>query len=233
MRCFERHDAAGPAPESMSVSERPRTERNPDVTRKRILDAAFNAIYRNGYQGTRLGEIIDATGLTKGALYHHFPNKQALGYAVVDEIIREMLLDMWVRPLDASADPYRTLIDMVAMLGSSVGGQLSSLGCPLNNLAQEMSPLDEGFRMRLDAVYTEWHDALMSVLVQARQEGTIRQDIDPDAVATFIIASLEGCIGMSKNAQSVQRLTGCTKGLVDYLESMREHVRDNRVTASI
>lgn len=204
----------------MSLPARTRTERNPDATRARILSAAFDAMYRNGYQGTRLGEIIESTGLTKGALYHHFPNKQALGYAVVDEIIREMLLDMWVKPLRASDDPYATLIDTIGALSGRVGEQLSSLGCPLNNLAQEMSPLDEGFRTRLDAVYREWQDALEFALNHARQDETIRQDVDTAAVATFIIASLEGCIGMSKNAQSVARLTICGRGLVDYLESL-------------
>lgn len=204
----------------MSLPARTRTERNPDATRARILSAAFDAMYRNGYQGTRLGEIIATTGLTKGALYHHFPNKQALGYAVVDEIIREMLLDVWVRPLRASDDPYATLIDTIGALSGRVGEQLSSLGCPLNNLAQEMSPLDEGFRTRLDAVYREWQDALEFALNHARQDETIRQDVDTAVVATFIIASLEGCIGMSKNAQSVARLTICGRGLVDYLESL-------------
>lgn len=204
----------------MSLPARTRTERNPDATRARILSAAFDAMYRNGYQGTRLGEIIESTGLTKGALYHHFPNKQALGYAVVDEIIREMLLDMWVKPLRVSDDPYATLIDTIGALSGRVGEQLSSLGCPLNNLAQEMSPLDEGFRTRLDAVYREWQDALEFALNHARQDETIRQDVDTAAVATFIIASLEGCIGMSKNAQSVARLSICGKGLVEYLESL-------------
>lgn len=204
----------------MSLPARTRTERNPDATRARILSAAFDAMYRNGYQGTRLGEIIESTGLTKGALYHHFPNKQALGYAVVDEIIREMLLDMWVKPLRVSDDPYATLIDTIGALSGRVGEQLSSLGCPLNNLAQEMSSLDEGFRTRLDAVYREWQDALEFALNHARQDKTIRQDVDTVVVATFIIASLEGCIGMSKNAQSVARLSICGKGLVEYLESL-------------
>jgi AcrR family transcriptional regulator len=93
-----------------------RIERNPDLTRQRILDAAFMEIYRNGFQGMRLDDVLAVTGLTKGALYHHFPNKRALGYAVVDEVILPMIEAMWLQPLKNAADPLQGLITVVEQL---------------------------------------------------------------------------------------------------------------------
>jgi AcrR family transcriptional regulator len=198
-----------------------RGERNPDRTRRQILDAAFQEIYRNGYQGTRLDEVIAATGLTKGALYHHFPNKQALGYAVVDEVIRGFVRQFWLDPLADSSDPLATMIDFLDNLDTLLGGQIVTLGCPMNNLAQEMSPLDEGFRTRLDAVYQEWRGGIRGALERAQRDGRIRTNIDCDHAATFVLAALSGCIGVAKNAQSREQLRICGMGLIDYLRSLQ------------
>jgi AcrR family transcriptional regulator len=198
-----------------------RIERNPDATRKRILDAAFAEIYRNGFQGMRLDEVLAATGLTKGALYHHFPNKRALGYAVVDEIILPMVDGMWLQPVKRADDPLQGLVSAVEQLPDQKPKEIIQYGCPLNNLAQEMSPLDEGFRQRLDYIFRLWHDVTEEALERARQKGQIRADIDCDATATFVTAALEGCIGIAKNAQNKERLRICNRGLVDYLYSLR------------
>jgi AcrR family transcriptional regulator len=198
-----------------------RIERNPDVTRQRILEAAFLEIYRNGFQGMRLDEVLAATGLTKGALYHHFPNKRALGYAVVDEVILPMFEGMWLQPLKSAPDPLQGLVTVVERLPDTKPPEIIQYGCPLNNLAQEMSPLDEGFRQRLDYIFRVWHDVTEEALERARQKGQIREDVDCDATATFIQAALEGCIGIAKNAQSKERLHICNRGLIDYIHSLR------------
>ena len=67
------------------------TAKQPDITRDRILDAAFQEIHKYGFQAASLSNILDRTGLTKGALYHHFPDKDRLGHAVIEEVIREAL----------------------------------------------------------------------------------------------------------------------------------------------
>lgn len=198
-----------------------RLDRKPDRTRRAILDAAFHEIYRNGYQGMRLDVVLAATGLTKGALYHHFPNKQALGYAVVDEVIRGFLHELWLQPLAESTHPLDRLIEFIGNLDSVLGGQIVLLGCPMNNLAQEMSPLDEGFRTRLDALYQEWRAGIQCALERAQQQGTIRADLNCAHVSTFVLAALSGCIGVGKNTQSAQQLAICGAGLNDYLRSLR------------
>lgn len=205
---------------TMPTQERPRT-RNPDATRRRILESAYQEVYRHGYQGTRLDDVLRVTGLTKGALYHHFPNKQALGYAVVEDVIREFIVNMWLKPLEDADDPLATIIDTIRHMDTLAGEQIITLGCPLNNLAQEMSPLDEGFRQRIDRVYRDWRAGLAQALERARERGQLRADADCDQVATFIVAALTGCIGIAKNAQSREPLDHCGAGLISYLESLR------------
>ena len=199
-----------------------RSERNPDQTRRRILEAAFIEMYRNGFQGMRLDEVTAASELTKGALYHHFPNKRALGYAVVEEVIRPMMESIWVQPLQQAADPLQGLLAVIETMPEAKPSEMMlQYGCPLNNLAQEMSPLDEGFRRRLDQVFNIWHQVIRDALQAARDKGIIRAGIDCDETATFVMAALEGCIGIAKNAQSVDRLMACNRGLMQYLLSLK------------
>jgi AcrR family transcriptional regulator len=198
-----------------------RVPRNADQTRQRILEAAFMEMYRNGFQGMRVDEVLAATSLTKGALYHHFPNKQALGYAVVDEVIQQLVQATWIQPLRGADDPLQALIDVIEQLPDSKPPEMIQYGCPLNNLAQEMSPLDEGFRQRLDQVFEAWRGATREALEKARQQGQIRADCDCDEIATFVMAALEGCIGLAKSAQSKQRLTSCNRGLIQFLLSLK------------
>ena len=66
-------------------------KRDPEQTRQNILAAAFEEVHGNGFRGASLERILADTGLTKGALYHHFPNKDALGHALIDETLREMI----------------------------------------------------------------------------------------------------------------------------------------------
>lgn len=196
-------------------------ERKPDRTRRLILEAAFQEIYHHGYQGMRLDVVLTSTGLTKGALYHHFPNKQALGYAVVDEVIRDMVHQIWEGQLTDSADPLGSLLHVIGHIGEIFGPDIVTYGCPVNNLAQEMSPLDEGFRLRLDAVYQEWRGLIQQAFERAQTAGDLRANIHCANLAGFVLAATSGCIGTAKNAQSLEQLQNCGAVLVDYLESLR------------
>jgi AcrR family transcriptional regulator len=59
--------------------------RDPQNTRERILDAALNIFANKGYYNTRLDEIVDESDTSKGAIYFHFPNKERLFLALVDQ----------------------------------------------------------------------------------------------------------------------------------------------------
>src|ERR1035438_616394 len=84
--------------------------RDPERTRERLLQAASREIYRSGFQSAGLGTILASAGVTKGALYYHFKSKEALGYAVVEEVIAPDVHGKWVRPLQSVKDPIFNLM---------------------------------------------------------------------------------------------------------------------------
>jgi len=131
-----------------------------------LLQAAFREIHRSGFQSASIDTILAATNVTKGALYYHFESKEALGYAVVEEVLTEITRQKWLTPLHGVADPLAALANIFT--STSLRPEHVTGGCPLNNLAQEMSPLDEGFRKRLASVFAMGHGAIAGAARRAQ-----------------------------------------------------------------
>lgn len=194
--------------------------RQPDVTRQRLLECAFDEIHRHGFRAASLDAILQKTGVTKGALYHHFENKAALGYAVVDELIHPTMRSHW-EPLATAEDPITTAIAGLKKRRDKLKERLLANGCPFNNLAQEMTPLDEGFRRRLQGILSEWCAALAGALERGKATHKVRADVNTGAAAIFIVSAIEGLIGMAKTAQSASLYEQGLRGLIEYLERLR------------
>lgn len=199
----------------------PHAERNPDRTRQILLEAAFEEIWEHGFQSASLDRILARTGVTKGALYHHFRNKTALGYAVVDEVIWPMIRERWIDPLTDSDDPIEALLSVLETSQEDLGEQAVLCGCPLNNLAQEMSPLDEGFRQRIHAAFKGWQKGLSDALRRGQASGKIREGVDVEKTATFLLASLEGTVGLAKNSQDPAVFEALKYTFERFLETLR------------
>lgn len=195
-------------------------KRQPDVTRQRLLECAFDEIYRCGFRAASLDAILRDSGVTKGALYHHFDNKTALGYAVVDEVLRPWIENSW-KPLAQAEDFVGTALALSQALLRERGEQVLAYGCPLNNLVNEMASVDEGFRVRLQAIMDEWRGGLAEALRQGQKRGRLRRGFEPAAAADFIIACIEGGFSLAKLRQSPQVLQSVVRGLADYLEQLR------------
>jgi len=196
-------------------------KRDPVKTRNKLLESAFQQIHEHGFQTVSLDAILRDTGVTKGALYHHFPNKNALGYAVVEEIIAPTLAEFWINPVIDSDNPISALQQIVREAGDTMTMDELKMGCPLNNLSQEMSSTDEGFRQRLAAIYEGWREGFSNALQNGKKNQTVAEHVDTTVTAAFIVSSLEGCIGMAKNSQDMDILTQCGQGILDYLETLR------------
>ncbi|KAA6464675.1 TetR/AcrR family transcriptional regulator [Acidobacteria bacterium AB60] len=200
--------------------------RDPERTREHLLQAAFREIYRSGFQSAGLDAILAAAGVTKGALYHHFASKEALGYAIVEEIIGPDNRAQWLRPLEDCEDPIGVLIRTVE--GLSVQPEAVRGGCPLINLAQEMSPLNAGFRQRLAAIFRDWQDGVAVALRHGQTQGKVRRDLEPAQAAGLLIAMVEGYGALAKNAQDANVMKEGIRNIVEWLRSLRPPAKRKR-----
>ena len=206
----------------MAKGQIKRRAREPGVTRDKLLKAAFEEIYRRGFQAASLDTILARAKVTKGALYHHFPDKAALGYAVVDEVVRGLLLERWLGVVERFAgDPLTALQRTLQYRASNPGPHEIELGCPLNNLAQEMSAIDERFRRAVNAIFDAWREGFARTLERGQAEGTVRRDVNARQVATFVVAAIEGSTSLAKSAQSAAIQRSNLTVLSEFLDGLR------------
>jgi len=196
-------------------------QRKADKSRHELLEVASKEIHQFGFHAASISRILENTSLTRGALYHHFPSKLALGYAVVDELFAGYMENLWLEPLSKEGDPIDIITRSLHNTYTEHGDELVNFGCPLNNLSQEMSAIDEGFRERVNAQYDKWQNALTTAIQRGQTNGHIRKDVNAADVSVFIVATIEGCIGLAKNNQSQVILDSCTNLLLDYLQGLK------------
>ena len=99
----------------------------------------------------------------------------------------------------------------------------------LINLAQEMSPLDAGFRKRLEMVFDAWREAAAAVLREGQIHGRVRRDVEPTDAAGLLIAMVEGYGSLAKNAQDPKVIKAGIRNIVSWLSSLRREVNRKRV----
>jgi TetR/AcrR family transcriptional repressor of nem operon len=174
------------------------------ATRDQILDAAARLIHLRGYHGTSLDDVLRESGVGKGNFYYYFRSKEDLGFAIIDRVV-ERFLERTLEPAfdDLTADPLdqvRAFLDRlleVQRQRNCVGG------CPMGNLASELSDVHEGFRQRLADIFERWRVMLAATLERGRESGRLRADLDAASAAGFVVAALEGAILMAKVTKDI------------------------------
>lgn len=198
--------------------------RDPIKTRNDILQVAFSEIYKNGFQGVSIDKIVNKTDVTKGAFFHYFSTKKDLGYALVDEILKDMTLRRWIRPLTAYKNPISGILKQLKNTIDDATEEQMALGCPLNNLIQEMSSVDPVFRDKLQAILSLWIVEIDKQLKRGQEEGYVKKDVDTRQAAEFIVTVHEGVFGVSKSMRDKKILRSLYGSLRKYLDSISAHV---------
>jgi len=192
--------------------------RDAELTRQKILEISADEIHKNGFVATSLSCILVRCEVSKGALYHHFKNKMELGYAVFEEIYTPMFLELW-QPAVEVEDPIEGLCEFFTAMYKEASCDEIVCGCPLNNLCQEMSAIDEGFRLRILNMQQQLNQ-LISLNLQ-RVAGQLRDDIDVSQVAYFIVATFHGSSSLSKSSKNKDLFEKVIKELCYYIRNLR------------
>lgn len=197
----------------------------PENTRMRILEAAHEEIYEHGFQGMRIDAVLQKTQLAKGALYHYFPSKLTIGYAVVDEIILGHFMQFWQEFLKPGEDPISGLQKMFLWKADCFLSEQNFKGCPLNNLTQEMAAIDEGFKNRLQNVMMTIHKSVCQALTEGQSAGFVKKELDPNSTTLFLLSSYQGIMGTAKCMQAPEMLAELFTTLNSYLDTLRDSPR--------
>jgi TetR/AcrR family transcriptional repressor of nem operon len=186
-----------------------------EQTRQKIVEQAAQIFNRRGYDGGSMSELMDATGLKKGGIYRHFSSKEELALEAFDF--------SWKTAWDARMDHVDDKLTGVAKLKQTIANFIDHRpalagGCPLMNTAVDSDDGNRLLRARVVKALKGWVGYLESIVIQAIEQGEIQSDADPRAVATIIVATLEGALMMSRLERNDSALRRVQKHLENYLD---------------
>lgn len=150
-------------------------------TRTAILDAAAEVIEERGFTGASLSDILTRAGVTKGALYFHFSSKEELAHALVDEQFA-----VGQEPSEPKNVGLQTVIDMCHEMAHNL----------LTNVRVRASVrlvVETGsFTNPTPEAYERWIAVIQKLMMVAKERGDLRQELEPDRVAHWVVAAFLG-----------------------------------------
>jgi TetR/AcrR family transcriptional repressor of nem operon len=171
--------------------------RNKARTRQLIIEKSAPIFNTKGYSSTSLGDIVKATGMTKGAIYGNFKNKEAVALAVLEYSVEVVFgkLRAEIKACLNAEDKLRAIVDYYEkyVVAPPIKG-----GCPILNTAVETDDLHPELRVKVLGMINTLHLSVIKIIQRGIREGQLRADIDVEEKAVFLIAALEGAIMLAR-----------------------------------
>jgi TetR/AcrR family transcriptional repressor of nem operon len=187
-----------------------------EQTRQHIIQQAATLFNQRGYSGSSISDVMQCTGLQKGGIYRHFQSKEQLALAAFD-YAQQQSTSRLVEAMAAETDAVQKLLAFINAFHALTLHPPVPGGCPILNTIVDSDDGDPALRDRVVAVVSGWEQLIARIVVDGVAQGSIRRDIDPQAVATLIIATLEGGILLAQAHGSPVYLQHTVDHLVQYV----------------
>ena len=174
--------------------------------KQEIISIARIVIHAKGYQATSVSDILNAANIGKGQFYHYFSSKYDLGLAVVEELIQEWDGQLINGILKSEEEPKSKLNKMLDWAITFHDEMEIKRGCPIGNIAIEMSEHDETFRVKIQQFFDRWFLGVEEVLDGMIKQNQLDSDTDTKKSAHTIVSMIEGGILLMKNQQDIKLL---------------------------
>ena len=159
-----------------------------------IISAGLRVMFRSGYNGSSVRDIVAEAGVPQGSFTNHFRSKEGFAgavlnryFAYVQGLVREALEDR-------SLTPRLRLKRYLDIITARLETDHWTRGCLIGDLSIEASGQSETLRKQLAAIYEEWRVPFTACIAEAQAAGEIAATFDPTDLAEFLLASWQGAI---------------------------------------
>jgi TetR/AcrR family transcriptional repressor of nem operon len=191
-------------------------------TKQLIVEKAAPLFNKNGYAGTSLSDIMQATGLAKGGVYGNFKNKDEIAAMTFDysySKIKEAIL----LKLGTCNTNVEKLITIVKFYRNYITNPPIEGGCPLLNTSVEADDSFPFLKTRARAAQNEMLNSLLYIFQEGKKNGELKKDTQPQKEAEMMYALIEGAIVMAK-------INDSTVILNRILDRIRDHIEEDLAT---
>jgi TetR/AcrR family transcriptional repressor of nem operon len=187
-----------------------------ETTRDKLINATFDEVFSHGYQGASLCDILAKAGVHKGSMYHFFANKKEMALAAIEEVILKKNLEKY-----SYVETYTSgfLEEFYTRLRDTSVRDFQR-GCPIANVVQEMSNIDEDFNTLMKSIYGAFRTNVKAIFDKAVTVGEMKP-CDTTKLALFTTSTIEGAILSAKATQNVQDYVDVIDELIEHIEGKR------------
>jgi len=171
-----------------------------------IIQTGLDIILSKGFSATGVEAILKQANVPKGSFYNFFPSKEEFGLAIIDRYVAEVGENLSAIFNDDSLPPLERVKKSFESRIWKFEDNDCTKGCLIGNLSLEMSDQYERVRERLEKALQVWAKSVSRLLLQAQQEKTIPQDLDPEMLAENLISAFQGALLRSKVKKSSEPL---------------------------
>lgn len=162
--------------------------------RDQILDAGLKVMFRKGYVGSGVRDIVAEASAPQGSFTNHFRSKERFAREVLDRYFEHTRALVAQALDDTSRSPRERLRRYLDTITERLAADGFTRGCLIGDFSLEAAPVSAMLRERLAAIFAEWRRPFASCIAEAQAAGEIATVFDPDDLAEFLLASWEGAI---------------------------------------
>ena len=188
-------------------------------TRRRIVERSAQVVNTKGYAGASMSDLVLVTGLEKGGIYNHFGSKEQLALEAFDYaagIMRERFREA----LEAESGALDRLCAVVDVLGALAEDPPVPGGCPVLNTAVEADGANPALKERAAEAMGGWLRLVGREVKEGVKRGELSPQADPRAVASVVVATLEGAVMLSRLHDDPAHMERAVRHLKDHLRSL-------------
>jgi TetR/AcrR family transcriptional regulator, transcriptional repressor for nem operon len=204
--------------------------RNPEPSRERILRTAFQLFHEQGYHATGVATILRESGLNPGSMYHAFPSKEALLTGVLEYAL-VLLRPAVIEPVEArTQDPIERIFALMEQYRAGMVHRGCRMGCPIGNLALEVSDDHAEARALIHRNFENWADQIRAWLDAAGDR--LPRHTDRAQLARFILTVMEGGLMQARAAGDVRPFDDSIAQLRAYFDALQQEAASKRSARS-
>jgi TetR/AcrR family transcriptional regulator, transcriptional repressor for nem operon len=176
--------------------------------RDRILEAGLKVMFRKGYVGAGVRDIVAEAPAPQGSFTNHFRSKEEFAREVLDLYFEELKRLVAETLGDATRSPRRRLRRYLDIITDRLAGAEFSRGCLIGDFSLEAVPQSEMLRARLAEIFAEWRAPFAACIAEGQGAGEIAMTFAPQELAEFLLSSWEGAIlrmKVERNAEPLER----------------------------
>ena len=176
--------------------------------RERILDAGLKVMFRKGYIGAGVRDIVAEAPAPQGSFTNHFRSKEEFAREVLDRYFSDLQVLVATTLDDQSRTPRQRLRHYLDIITDRLAKAEFNRGCLIGDFSLEAAPHSEMLRARLAEIFVEWRKPFAACIAEGQAAGEIDRTFASDDLADFLLSSWEGAIlrmKIERNAKALER----------------------------